>query len=154
LDEVEADIIAQAGQPGRVTVATNMAGRGTDIDLHPEVKQAGGLHVILAGIHASQRIDRQLIGRAGRQGNPGSYRRILCLQDDLLDEAFFDQAEQIRKQSQARFSQAECLELFAKAQRTIAKRNRISRKAMFEEDKKNLRYLHQAGLDPLLDIPG
>jgi len=154
LDEVEAEIIGQAGQPGRVTVATNMAGRGTDIDLHKEVKQAGGLHVILAGIHPSERIDRQLIGRAGRQGDPGSFRRMLCLQDDLLDEAFVDQAQRIRKELQAKFSQDDCLELFAKAQRTIAAANRVSRKAMFLEDKKNLRYLHQAGLDPLLDIPG
>jgi len=111
-------------------------------------------NVILAGIHPSERIDRQLIGRAGRQGDPGSFRRMLCLQDDLLDEAFVDQADKIRQESQAKFSQADCLELFAKAQRTIARRNRISRKAMFMEDKKNLRYLHQAGLDPLLDIPG
>ena len=154
LDEVEAEIIGQAGQPGRVTVATNMAGRGTDIDLHDDVEEAGGLHVILAGIHPSERIDRQLIGRAGRQGDPGSFRRMLCLQDDLLDEAFVDQAERIRRESQANFSQAACLELFAKAQRTIARKNRINRKAMFEDDKKNLRYLHQAGLDPLLDIPG
>ena len=154
LDEVEAEIIAQAGQPGRVTVATNMAGRGTDIDLHDDVEEAGGLHVILAGIHPSERIDRQLIGRAGRQGDPGSFRRMLCLQDDLLDEAFVGQADKIRSESQAKFSESECLSLFAKAQRTIARKNRISRKAMFEEDKKNLRYLHQAGLDPLLDIPG
>ena len=154
LDKVEAEIIAKAGQPGRVTVATNMAGRGTDIDLHQEVEDAGGLHVILAGIHPSERVDRQLIGRAGRQGDPGSYRRMLCLQDDLLEDAFAEQAEKIRQESLARFSQSACLELFAKAQRTIARRNRISRKAMFEEDKKNLRYLHQAGLDPLLDIPG
>src|SRR4051812_26996191 len=70
-DRQEADIIAGAGEPGRVTVATNMAGRGTDIKLNPAVKQAGGLHVILTEYHESLRIDRQLFGRAARQGDPG-----------------------------------------------------------------------------------
>ena len=155
LDSVEAEIIGQAGQVGRVTVATNMAGRGTDIELHQEVKQAGGLHVIIAGIHPSKRIDRQLIGRAGRQGDPGSYRRILCLEDDLLDEAFSaEEAQAIRRSMQAEFSVPDCLTLFEKAQKMIASRNRTSRKSMFNSEKKNLRFLFQAGLDPLLDIPG
>ena len=154
-DAVEAEIVGQAGQIGRVTVATNMAGRGTDIDLHKEVKQAGGLHVILAGIHSSKRADRQLIGRAGRQGDPGSYRLMLCLQDDLLDDAFSaDKAAQYRKTLQANFSAPACLALFEKAQRTIGQRGRVSRKSMFLSEKKQLRYLHQAGLDPLLDLPG
>ena len=82
--EREAELVEQAGQPGRVTVSTNMAGRGTDIKLHPDVKKAGGLHVILTEIHESQRIDRQLIGRSGRQGDPGSYRLILSMQDEIL----------------------------------------------------------------------
>ena len=155
LDSVEADIITQAGQIGRVTVATNMAGRGTDIELHQDVKQAGGLHVILAGIHSSKRIDRQLIGRAGRQGDPGSFRRMLCLDDDLLDEAFNSiEAQKIRDSMRANFSLPACLALFEKAQQKLASRNRTSRKKMFNNEKKNLRFLFQAGLDPLLDIPG
>ena len=154
-DAVEAEIVGQAGQIGRVTVATNMAGRGTDIDLHKDVKKAGGLHVVLAGIHSSKRADRQLIGRAGRQGDPGSYRRMLCLQDDLLDDAFSaDKAAQYRKTLQADFSIPVCLALFEKAQRTIGQRGRVARKSMFLSEKKQLRYLHQAGLDPLLDLPG
>ena len=72
-DRGEAEIVACAGKPRRVTVATNMAGRGTDIQLHPTVKEAGGLHVILTEYHELRRIDRQLFGRAGRQGDPGSY---------------------------------------------------------------------------------
>ncbi|MBX3670979.1 MAG: preprotein translocase subunit SecA [Rhodocyclaceae bacterium] len=80
----EAAIIAQAGQPGRVTVATNMAGRGTDILLAAEVREAGGLHVILSEFHESRRIDRQLYGRAGRQGDPGSYESLVSLDDDLF----------------------------------------------------------------------
>jgi preprotein translocase subunit SecA len=83
-DRQEAEIIAGAGQPGRVTVATNMAGRGTDIQLDPLVKQAGGLHVILTEYHESRRIDRQLFGRAGRQGDSGSYESIVALDDELF----------------------------------------------------------------------
>jgi preprotein translocase subunit SecA len=83
-DAREAEIIAQAGQPGRITVATNMAGRGTDILLSPEVRQAGGLHVILTEYHDAARIDRQLFGRAGRQGDPGSCEAIVSLEDELF----------------------------------------------------------------------
>jgi preprotein translocase subunit SecA len=83
-DRQEAEIVAGAGQPGRVTVATNMAGRGTDIELHPAVKEAGGLHVILTEYNESRRIDRQLFGRVGRQGDPGSYESIVALDDELF----------------------------------------------------------------------
>ena len=83
-DRHEADIVSGAGQPGRVTVATNMAGRGTDIQLHPAVCSAGGLHIILTEYHESRRIDRQLFGRAGRQGDPGSYQSIVALDDELF----------------------------------------------------------------------
>lgn len=83
-DRQEAEIVAGAGQPGRVTVATNMAGRGTDIELHPAVRGAGGLHVVLTEYHESARIDRQLFGRAGRQGDPGSYESIVALDDELF----------------------------------------------------------------------
>ncbi|WP_300318057.1 preprotein translocase subunit SecA [Accumulibacter sp.] len=83
-DQREAEIISQAGQPGRITVATNMAGRGTDILLSPEVRQAGGLHVILSEFHDAARIDRQLFGRAGRQGDPGSCEAIVSLDDELF----------------------------------------------------------------------
>ncbi len=82
--EQEADIIARAGHPHAVTVATNMAGRGTDIKLVAEVKEHGGLHVILTEMHTSARIDRQLYGRSGRQGDPGSWADIICMEDDLL----------------------------------------------------------------------
>jgi preprotein translocase subunit SecA len=83
-DAREAEIVAQAGQRGRITVATNMAGRGTDIMLSPEVRDAGGLHVILTEYHDSARIDRQLFGRAGRQGDPGSCEAIVSLEDELF----------------------------------------------------------------------
>ena len=80
----EAEIIAQAGQRAAVTIATNMAGRGTDIVLHPEVAARGGLHIIATQRHESRRVDRQLIGRCARQGDPGSARFILSLQDAIL----------------------------------------------------------------------
>jgi preprotein translocase subunit SecA len=83
-DRNEAEIVAAAGQPGRVTVATNMAGRGTDITLHPTVRDAGGLHVILSEFHESFRIDRQLFGRTGRQGDPGTYESIVSIADELF----------------------------------------------------------------------
>lgn len=83
-DKQEADIVAAAGGPGRITVATNMAGRGTDIKLKAEVIEAGGLHVILTEFHESARIDRQLFGRCARQGNPGSVEAIVSLQDELF----------------------------------------------------------------------
>ena len=80
----EAEIVAQAGQKGRVTIATNMAGRGTDIKLTPEVKAAGGLAIIGTTRHDSRRVDRQLRGRAGRQGDPGSSCFYISLEDDLM----------------------------------------------------------------------
>jgi len=83
-DAQEAQVIAQAGRPGAVTVATNMAGRGTDILLQPGVAQSGGLHVILTEFHDSPRIDRQLFGRCARQGDPGSAVAIVALDDPLF----------------------------------------------------------------------
>jgi preprotein translocase subunit SecA len=82
-DKQEAEIVAQAGQAGRVTVATNMAGRGTDIRLGRDVEGSGGLHVIATELHESRRIDRQLFGRCGRQGDAGSFEAIVSLEDEL-----------------------------------------------------------------------
>ncbi len=80
----EAEIIADAGQKGKITIATNMAGRGTDIKLGEGVCEAGGLHILGTSRHESRRIDNQLRGRSGRQGDPGSSRFFLSLEDDLL----------------------------------------------------------------------
>ena len=82
--QLEAQIVAEAGRSGQVTIATNMAGRGTDIKLTPEVKAAGGLAIIGTERHESRRVDRQLRGRAGRQGDPGSSQFFVSLEDDLL----------------------------------------------------------------------
>lgn len=83
-EEEEAEIIARAGQLGAVTISTNMAGRGTDIRLGPGVSELGGLYVIGTNRHESRRIDNQLRGRAGRQGDPGQSRFFISLEDDLL----------------------------------------------------------------------
>ena len=80
----EAEIVAHAGEPATVTIATNMAGRGTDIKLTPEVKEAGGLAIIGTERHDSRRVDRQLRGRSGRQGDPGSSIFYVSLEDDLM----------------------------------------------------------------------
>ena len=84
LHQKEAEIVALAGQSGTVTIATNMAGRGTDIKLSPEVKAAGGLAIIGTERHESRRVDRQLRGRSGRQGDPGSSVFFVSLEDDLM----------------------------------------------------------------------
>src|SRR5579872_2634870 len=82
--EREAEIVAHAGEPGRITIATNMAGRGTDIKLTPESLEAGGLYILGTERHESRRIDNQLRGRSGRQGDPGESRFYISLEDDLV----------------------------------------------------------------------
>ena len=82
--ELEAEIVAQAGQAGAVTIATNMAGRGTDIKLDDVAREAGGLKIIGTERHESRRIDNQLRGRSGRQGDPGESRFYISLEDDLM----------------------------------------------------------------------
>jgi preprotein translocase subunit SecA len=87
-DQEEAQVIARAGQRGAITVATNMAGRGTDIRLAPGVAELGGLHVLGTERHDAARIDRQLFGRGGRQGDPGSYELMISLEDELVTDYF------------------------------------------------------------------
>lgn len=91
-DQEEAQIISQAGQKGRITVATNMAGRGTDIRLAPGVAELGGLHVLATERHEASRIDRQLFGRGGRQGDPGSFEIMTSLEDELVVDYYGDGA--------------------------------------------------------------
>jgi preprotein translocase subunit SecA len=83
-DKDEAEAVGHAGAPGKITVATNMAGRGTDIKLDSEAEAAGGLHVILTEFHESARVDRQLFGRCARQGNPGTTEAVVSIDDELF----------------------------------------------------------------------
>ena len=94
-DQEEAEVIARAGERGRITVATNMAGRGTDIRLAPGLAATGGLHVLATERHDARRVDRQLFGRSGRQGDPGSFQSIVSLEDELVQTIFSGHASRL-----------------------------------------------------------
>ena len=156
----EAEIVAQAGALGRITVATNMAGRGTDVRLGPGVHELGGLHVVITEMHEAARIDRQLVGRSGRQGDPGSYRFCLSLEDDLLQEAFGPQrAEKLKRLGLAEkdavnrdFTSYE--RLFRRAQRNVERRRFRRRKQLLAYEKRRRATALPVGLDPHVDLPG
>lgn len=153
--EEEAAIVAQAGQPGRVTIATNMAGRGTDIKLHPDVHKAGGLHVIVTEVHSSLRIDRQLIGRCARQGDPGSYQFMLSLEDELFRATTPARHQRWlaaglatgKKELSRRW-----LGVFRKTQNELERRSRKNRKSMLKEEAQREKVALRQGLDPYLEL--
>jgi preprotein translocase subunit SecA len=99
-DQEEAEIVASAGERGCITVATNMAGRGTDIRLAPDVAEGGGLHVLATERHDARRIDRQLFGRGGRQGDPGSFQAIVSLEDEIVQGILGAHAARLGKRMQ------------------------------------------------------
>ena len=99
-DQEEAQIITQAGHTGHITVATNMAGRGTDIRLSPGIAELGGLHVLATERHEARRIDRQLFGRGGRQGEPGSYQTIVSIEDEFMTDFYGNVLQRFFKQRQ------------------------------------------------------
>jgi preprotein translocase subunit SecA len=149
-------IIGQAGQLNRVTVATNMAGRGTDIQPTSDVLELGGLHVICTEMHDSARIDRQLIGRCGRQGDPGSFQVFLSLEDDILKEGFgaerFKTLKKIGDGTSRRFDSH--ASLFRKAQEKIERNHFKARKQMLYVDKQRRKIQVQMGQDPFLESLG
>jgi preprotein translocase subunit SecA len=149
----EAEVISQAGQPGTVTVATNMAGRGTDIKLGPGVAENGGLHVIGTERHEAERIDRQLIGRAGRQGDPGSAQFMLSLEDQLLEglgAAKQRELEQLGKAGGERDWDG-FAPLFRLAQRRVEARHYRQRLDLMNYDKQRQEMLRDLGADPYVD---
>ena len=153
--EQEAEIVKQAGGPGKVTIATNMAGRGTDIILDDAVKKSGGLHVIATEMHSSKRIDRQLVGRAARQGDPGSYQFYLSLEDELL--SCREPKEVQRRQKMAIGNKAGELgrtwqRYFKKVQRFLEKTHRKQRKSLLKQERLRLEQYENMGLDPYLEL--
>jgi preprotein translocase subunit SecA len=154
--EAEAEIIAEAGLPGKITVSTNMAGRGTDIKLGAGVAELGGLHVICTEMHDASRIDRQLIGRCGRQGDPGTFRQYLALDDDLLLAGLGPEKSKKLKargeKSQGPFHHLD--KLFRKAQKKVERRHFRQRKQLMYYEKERKKMQRQMGQDPYLDTAG
>jgi preprotein translocase subunit SecA len=149
----EADIIARAGQRGRVTIATNMAGRGTDIKLDPGVVEAGGMHVLGTERHDARRIDRQLAGRAGRQGDPGSCQFFLSLEDELLEGLGPERQEELRELGLEAGSGdgRRHRKHFVRAQRRIERRHRRQRVDLMVYEKNRQEILKDLGADPYVD---
>ncbi len=144
----EARIVAGAGQPGRITVATNMAGRGTDIKLGSGVTELGGLHVIATERHEAGRIDRQLFGRAARQGDPGSAQAIVSLEDELVCRHALHFAKMLRRSYgpvERDVSSSVTRRVFNMAQRRAERLALRSRKAVLRTDDWLDEYLGFAG---------
>jgi preprotein translocase subunit SecA len=152
----EAGIVAQAGAMGKVTVSTNMAGRGTDIKLGPGVADLGGLHVILTEMHDASRIDRQLTGRCGRQGDPGTFRQYLALDDELLKAGLGPKkGDRLKAYGASIAGGLDRLNyLFRRAQRIVEARHFRQRRALMYFEKERKKMQQQMGQDPYLDTPG
>ena len=150
----EADIVKRAGQPQAVTVATNMAGRGTDIKLHDDVRQNGGLHVLVTEIHESARIDWQLIGRGSRQGDPGSFRVFAAMDDEILKLGLGPtKANRLFNKYGHRASiERTCFRFHRLAQRKAEHRHRIDRMVLMKQEKDRQEFLFETGQDPFLDV--
>ena len=133
-DDSEADLIARAGEPGAVTIATNMAGRGTDIHVPTPSLQCGGLHVIATERQESQRIDRQLIGRSARQGNPGSCQFFVSAEDELLVTYGEDVAQQLTNTAGSSEDKADWSGPVRRVQRKAEKTRYEARCALFQQD--------------------
>ena len=151
----EAEIVSQAGQKGRVTIATNMAGRGTDIILDEDVKKHGGLHVIATEMHSSKRIDRQLIGRAARQGDPGTYQFFLSLEDELLrclsPKRRKSALNRARPDANGELSRS-WAKFFHRTQRYLEKLHAKQRKDVLKREQYRTEYARKMGLDPYLEL--
>ena len=153
--ESEAEVVAEAGQSRRVTVATNMAGRGTDIKLTEELTTAGGLHVIATEMHSSSRIDRQLVGRAARQGDPGSFQFFLSLEDELLRCRETRELENLREQARSGDNGSlatSWLSFFRKTQKMLERQHRKQRRELLKHEKQRNDNYKRMGLDPCLEL--
>ncbi len=151
--EREAAIVSEAGRAGQVTVATNMAGRGTDIQLHDEARDNGGLHVIVSELHESARIDRQLTGRCGRQGDPGTYRHYMSLDDDILKTGLGPAAAARIKSKgiHRRGDMSEVAKLFRRAQKAVERKHFRGRKMLLFLERQRQTAQRELGMDPYVD---
>jgi len=152
-NDQEAVIVSRAGQLGNVTVATNMAGRGTDIKLGPKVAENGGLHVIGTERHEAERIDRQLAGRAGRQGDPGTAQFFLSLEDQLLEGLGVARQKRLKALGHAGGSRNwnAYRKLFRIAQKRLERKHRKQRLDLMNYDKQRQEMLQDLGADPYVD---
>jgi preprotein translocase subunit SecA len=153
LHEQEAKIVEGAGEPGRVTIATNMAGRGTDIKLGPGVAEAGGLHVLGTERHEARRIDRQLAGRSARQGDPGSCQFFLALDDELLEGLGPVRQEHMRQTGLrgGNVNWQKYAALFLRAQRRVERRHYRQRVDLMHYERQRQEILKDLGADPYVD---
>ncbi|HEY1068330.1 MAG TPA: preprotein translocase subunit SecA, partial [Pirellulales bacterium] len=151
----EAEIVSKAGQRGAITISTNMAGRGTDIKLGPGVAELGGLFVIVTELHDSARIDRQLIGRSARQGDPGAYRLYLSLEDEILFTAYGPQKAERYKEIGKRINGPadQYAGLMFRAQRFMEAKHYRDRKVLLYHEKERKKMQIAMGQDPYLDNP-
>lgn len=150
-NEQEAQVVAEAGKRGRVTIATNMAGRGTDIKLGPTVAAAGGLHVLGTERHEAKRVDRQLIGRAGRQGDPGSGQFFVSLEDELLEALGPDKQASLQQTGKGGGDFDSYAVLFEKAQKKMEKKHFRQRLDLMYAEKQRMETLEDLGADPYVD---
>jgi preprotein translocase subunit SecA len=150
--EIEAQIVAQAGQRGRVTVATNMAGRGTDIKLGEDVAALGGLHVIGTERHEARRIDRQLAGRCARQGDPGLAQFFISVDDEIVEAFGEKRAARIRKRLRGRgeLTSVAMRRMFVAAQRKKESQHFRDRKLLMHYEKQRAEMRKNMGLNPVL----
>jgi preprotein translocase subunit SecA len=150
--EIEAQIVAQAGQKGKVTVATNMAGRGTDIKLGEGVAAISGLHVIGTERHEARRIDRQLSGRCARQGDPGRAQFFVCLDDEIIETFGEKAAARIRKRykGSGELTSVPWRRFFIAAQRKKERQHFRDRKLLMHYEKQRAEMRKNMGLNPVL----
>src|SRR3954470_21176143 len=150
--EIEAQIVSQAGQPGQVMVATNMAGRGTDIKLGPGVAELGGLHVIGTERHESRRIDRQLAGRCARQGDPGYCQFFVSVEDEIIEAYGEKPAIRIRRRYSGRgeLTSARMRRLVLAAQARKERQHYRDRKMLMAYEKQRAEMRKNMGLNPVL----
>lgn len=146
----EAEIVKEAGQPQRVTVATNMAGRGTDIKLHPSVAEAGGLHVLGTERHESRRVDNQLVGRSARQGDPGSAQFFVSVEDPLIQRYRPRQSARLMRQFAGTGKPIEgwwIQRFFRSVQLSIEGQHRKIRYQLIKYDRERMKFNKQLGTE-------